>query len=296
MESHSDNCERGFSLVEMIIVITLVGILASVLANVIRGPMQALVVVQERTKLVDMLETALLRMSREIRLALPYSIRVSGTNAIEFLRTMDGGRYRTQGAGRLNFGVDSSTFTVLNTLANPADIQTGTASTDCLNGSADCLIVYNIGQPTTIAAAIASGTSANAYLGANVNYDGNIATISAALANSLSFDNSDVGPPPWSFGITSPNQRFHIVDTPVSFVCSAGEITRYSGYAIQETQPVPPGSGDNLLVDQVTSCGFSFDPPTTTRFGLLTLRIEVTAPNSGESVSLIQQIHISNIP
>ena len=69
MESHSDNCQRGFSLVEMIIVITLVGILASVLANVIRGPMQALVVVQERTRLVDMLETALLRMTREIRLA-----------------------------------------------------------------------------------------------------------------------------------------------------------------------------------------------------------------------------------
>lgn len=293
MEPRTDNSERGFSLVEMVIVITLTGILASVLANVIRGPMLAIVAVQERSRLVDMLDTALLRMSREIRLALPYSIRVSG-NAIEFLRTLDGGRYREEAAGRLDFDVDSSTFTVLNTLANPANIQTGTASTDCLNGSADCLIVYNIGQPTTIAAATASGISANAYLGANVNYEGNIATISAALANSLSFDNSDVAA--WSFSIPSPNQRFHIVDTPVSFVCSGGAITRYSGYAIQETQPVPPAAGDNLLVDQITSCGFSFDPPTTTRFGLLTLQIEVTDPNSGESVSLIQQIHVSNIP
>ncbi len=281
-------------MVEMVIVITLIGILASVLANVIRGPMQAFVAVEERSKLVDTLDTALLRMSREIRLALPYSIRVSGTNAIEFLRTLDGGRYREQATGRLDFGVASSTFTVLNTIDNPANIQTGTASTDCLNGTADCLIVYNIGQPTTVAAATSGGTSANAYLGTNVNFEGNIATISAALANSLSFNNSDVAG--WSFGVTSPNQRFHIVDTPVSFVCSGSAITRYSGYAIQETQPVPPGAGGNLMVDNVTSCTFSFDPPTMTRFGLLTLQIEVTAPNSGESVSLIQQIHVSNIP
>jgi len=208
MELHA---QRGFSLVEMVIVITLIGILASVLANIIRGPMQSLIVVQERSRLVDMLDTALVRMSREIRLALPYSIRVSGTNAIEFLRTLDGGRYREQAAGRLDFGVASSTFTVLNTLDNPANIQTGTASTGCLNGTADCLVVYNIGQPTTVAAATSGGTSANAYLGANVNFEGNIATISAALANSLSFNNSDVAG--WSFGVTSPNQRFHIVDT-----------------------------------------------------------------------------------
>jgi len=288
--------QSGFTLIEFIIVITLIGILSSVLYNIIRGPMLAFVAVEQRATLVDIVDTALQRMTREIRLSLPYSIRVSGSNAVEFLRTLDGGRYKEKGAGRLNFHVNSSTFNVLNSLANPANIQTGSISTDCINDIADCLVIYNIGQPKTVAAAAASGLSANAYLGASVDYDGNIATISNALTNSLSFDNGDVGSPPWHFAISSPQQRFHIVDTPVSFVCSGGQITRYSGYPIQVNQPVPPGSGGNLLIDQVTNCDFTYDPPTITRFGLLTMQIEVTDPGSGESVSLIQQVHVSNIP
>lgn len=286
----------GFTLIEFIIVIVLIGILAGVLTAVLSRPMLSYVTTERRAELVDRLDTALARMTREIRLALPYSLRVSGTNAVEFLRTFDGGRYREQGANRLNFNVDSDSFEVFNDLANPGLINTGSTSTDCLNGAAYCLVVYNIGQPKTVATAISSGLSANAYLGASTDYDGNIATISAAAVNSLSFNNGDVGPPPWNFGISSPNQRFHIVDTPVSFVCSGGEIRRYGGYPIQVNQPVPPGSGDNLLVDGVTACSFTYDPPTLTRFGLLTIRIEVTEPDSGESASLVQQIHVSNVP
>lgn len=292
--NHDSSC--GFTLLEFIIVMTLIGILSSVLFNMIRGPMQAFVAVKERATLVDIVDTALQRMTREIRLVLPYSIRVSSSTAVEFLRTVDGGRYREQGLGRLRFNVDSDTFSVLNALANPGGIQTGSGPAACINGTADCLVVFNIGQPKTVVAAAASGLSANAYLGTSVNYDGNIATISAALANSLSFDNSGVGPPPWRFGMSSPQQRFHIVDTPVSYVCSAGQITRYSGYPIQDVQPVPPASGGNLLIDQVTGCDFTYSPPSSTKFGLLTMRIEVTDPGSGQSVALIQQVHVSNIP
>lgn len=294
----------GFTLVELVIVIVLIGILGGILFTILRGPMQAFVDVERRARLVDITETALQRMTREIRLAVPYSIRVSGSsNAVEFLRTFDGGRYRQKGAGRLRFNQEADTFTVFNTLDDPATINanSGTDRDDCLDSTAFCLVVFNIGQPQNLATAIAFGISANAYLGISNAFDGNLATISAATANSLSFDNNDGSPPAsWDFGIGSPEQRFHIVDTVVSFVCSGGNITRFAGYPKTAVQGNPPALGangvSNLLVDQVSACNFSLEQPTKDRFGLLTMSITINDATLGQSVSLLQQVHLDNLP
>jgi MSHA biogenesis protein MshO len=290
--------QRGFSLIELIIVIIITGILAGILFVIIRGPLQAYVQVERRAVLVDIVETALQRMTREIRLALPYSVRVDnpgGVEAVEFIRTLDGGRYRNRGANRLKFNQSSGSFDVLNTLVNfsSIDFAAPASSQDCINGLADCLVVYNIGQPTNSATATAIGFSANAYLGASNAYEGNIAAITAAGANSLTFDNSDLT---WSFGRQSPMQRFQIADTPVSFVCNGSEIYRYSDYPLTESQQANPGGSSSLLIDQVTGCEFDYQEPTLSRFGLLTLRIVITDAASGESASLLQQIHTTNVP
>ena len=76
------NKSAGFTLIELVIVILILGILSFVLVNILRGPMQAHLDVERRARLVDIAETALQRMTREIRLALPNSIRLSGTTAI----------------------------------------------------------------------------------------------------------------------------------------------------------------------------------------------------------------------
>ena len=290
---------KGFTLIELVIVIVLTGILAGVLFTIVRGPVQAFIQVQRRVTLVDIMETALQRMTREIRLALPYSVRADspgGLQAVEFLRTLDGGRYRDVGPNRLKFNQSSGTFDVLNTLVNYANVvtaSTATPSQECINSTADCLVVYNIGQPLSSATAAANGVSANAYLGSSNAYQGNIATISAAAANSLSFDNSDLS---WNFGLQSPQQRFYIVDTPVSYICSGSNIYRYANYPITESQQSNPGGNVNLLIDHVTGCAIQYDKPTLTRFGLLTIRITVTDPDSGEKASLLQQIHVTNVP
>lgn len=286
--------QHGFTLIEVVIVIILLGILAATLYLVLQGPMQTIGANEARARLVDIAETALQRMTREIRLALPYSVRVSGGSAVEFLRVLDGGRYKAKAAGRLKFNTNNDTFTSLSTLANAGAVATGAGSAACIGGSADCVVVYNIGQPLTVATATASGRSANAYLGSSTAYDGNIATVSGATAGSVTFDNSDLAG--WNFSFASPRQRFHIVDTPVSFVCSGGEIRRYSGYAITPTQSTSPGGTDNLLVDQVSACSFSLTPPTLTRAGVLTISLTITDAAIGQSVTLLQQVHVENVP
>ena len=273
---------NGFTLIEMIVVILLIGILSGVLFTVLRGPLQAFVDVEKRTRLVDIADTALQRMTREIRLALPNSIRVTGGTTVEFLRTLDGGRYRAKpgGAGpavcggpvaqdRLNFAMASDCFEVLGTLNNFTTIVTGATQADCLTSVADCLVIYNTGQ-----------IGANAYSGDN------IAVVTAATANTITF----AGAPPFPF--KSPRQRFFVVDTPVSFVCSGNEINRYDNYPVGGAV----GSG-NLLANQVASCDFSYNAGSATRAGLVTLSITIEDTSlTGASVTLLQQVHVDNQP
>jgi MSHA biogenesis protein MshO len=281
MHANLPSSRRGFTLIELIIVILLIGILAGVLITILQGPLRGYFDLQRRTELVAVAETALHRMTREIRLALPNSIRLSGGTAVEFLRTVDGGRYRARPPGDrllfINAGPGlNGTFEVLggllgfgNILANPG----ATSQTDCLNGTTDCLVIYNTGQ-----------AGANAYDGDNV------AAIQDVSSTDLTFVRTGTG-----FPFQSPQQRFQIVDTPVSFICSGGEIMRYANYTIQPLQPTPPAGGDaNLLVDRVSNCSFSYDPGSATRAALVTLRISIT--EGGESITLMQQIHVENQP
>ena len=290
---------KGFTLIELIIVILIIGILSGVLFTILRGPMTQFIQVEQRANLVDIAETALLRMTREIRLALPNSIRIASSTlpagqnlssctlggtpcALEFLRTLDGGRYRKNGSNRLKFNKQADSFEYFGTLNNSGSIavNVGAVQSDCLSASAtvDCMVVYNTGQ-----------TGANAYNGDN------IAAITATIAGpptQLSFNLSPVT----KFPYESPRQRFFVVDTPVSFICSGTAVTRYFDYLIESTQQITPGGTSNLLANNISVCSMDYDPGTATRAGLVTLSITVRDNNLGQEVTLLQQAHVDNQP
>lgn len=282
---------RGFTLVELVIVILLLGLISTLLFNIIRGPLVAYIDIQRRADLVDIAETALQRMTREIRLALPNSIRYTGTTGIEFIRTIDGGRYRrlphpggattpcgTIADNKISFTSNTDCFEVMGSLDNlPAAPATGTTQSACATQNALCLVIYNTGQ-----------------IGANAYDLDNIAAISAITSNSVTFNNSDI--PTFRFPFKSPYQRFQIIDTPVSFICAGTNIMRYSNYEIKSITVPTGGTSANLLVDNISSCAFNYDPGTSTRAGLVTISLTITDNDSGESVSLLQQAHVDNQP
>ncbi len=92
----------GFTLVEMIVVIVITGILAGVVAIFLRVPVEGYMDSARRAEMTDIADTALRRMGRDLRTAVPNSVRIpapAGSAYIEFLPTRDGGRYRADPTG-----------------------------------------------------------------------------------------------------------------------------------------------------------------------------------------------------
>ena len=110
--------------------------------------------------------------------------------------------------------------------------------------------------------------------------------------------------PAFQFAYPSPRQRVYLIDTPVSYLCdtAAGTLTRYSGYTITSDQAdrdtavelLAAGGTAALMSDNMSACTFIFTPGTAQRAGLVTLSLTVT--QDGESIVLLQQVHIDNVP
>jgi MSHA biogenesis protein MshO len=256
---------QGFSLIELIMVIVIVGILATMTTKLITLPVNSYLDLQRRTTLVDTAELTLRRMQRDIRRALPNSIRITGGGTvIEMLHISEGGRYRGQqggGSGNiLDFTTSDLSFDVIGTLSA---VPTGE------------LVIYNLGV---------SGADAYASTG------NNRATLSNTSTTTLI--NLQTAK---QFPFQSPQQRFYVVDTPITYRCFNNQLLRYAGYAITSTQPNPPGVTGQVQADKIASCSFIYAGGTATRSGLVSLEISLT-DSAGESVRLMHQVHVDNMP
>lgn len=89
--------QRGFTLVEAVLVMVITAIVLAGVAAFIIAPVRGYVDSAARADMADTGDTALRRIARDLRLALPNSVRVgtdgSGASYIELLLTRTGARY-----------------------------------------------------------------------------------------------------------------------------------------------------------------------------------------------------------
>jgi MSHA biogenesis protein MshO len=283
------NLQRGFTLVEMVIVIIITSIIAATVAVFLRLPVQGYVDSVGRAELADVADTAVRRMTRDLRLALPNSIRVTssgGTFFLELLLTRTGGRYLTEDDGGgsgdiLDFNkVSDVSFTVVGTMPIAG-------SAEGIVAPGDQLVIYNLGL-----------SPADAY---NCAGQCNRAGIASVSGNTITLQSNPFAQQ--TPQMRSPGNRFQVVSTPVTYACNSatGTLTRYSGYTIQASQPVSeaaaPLSGNGaLLASGVTNCSFSYDASlTNVRTGLVGVTLTLQGTNTG-AVTLFHQVHVDNTP
>lgn len=273
--SQTRHRQRGFTLIEAIVAMVLLGIAGSLVGMFIRIPIEGYFDTERRARLTDTADTALRRMARDLRLALPNSIRITAVGNVrylEFLQTRVGGRYRTDptaagGGNPLEFGIaDTNGFDVLGT---PPVFQAG-----------DHVAIANLG----------TDSGADAYTGNNM-----VPITGITPAGVVQFA-------AFRFPVPSPGARFFIVDQRVTYECNpdAGVLRRYSGYAlVGAAQPTPPGVAPVLLAQRVANranaCTMTYDANVAnTRMGVVSMSL--TLEEAGESVTLLHQVHVSNVP
>jgi MSHA biogenesis protein MshO len=301
---------RGVTLVELVVVIALIAIISAVAAVAVREPMLSYADTARRAEMTDVADTALRRIGRDIRGALPNSVRVipGATTYLEFFPVRTGGRYRAEGtppADPLSFDSADTAFNIIGTpSADPGQtivvgdilvVRNETAAPADVRSNA-----YTYGQS-------GAGFNCTAAAGANCN----TSTITAApvpagvpneftlgfASREFNFDTTA------GRGFGSPGNRFYVVTSPVTYVCAPdntldangdapGTLRRVTGYGISLAQPTP--AGGELLASNVSACTISYNANVSGYTGLVVLQLSLTRGN--ETVSLYHEVHINNAP
>jgi MSHA biogenesis protein MshO len=281
--------QAGFTLIELVVTLVISAIVVSFVSLFISGSVKGFTDQTRRVRLVDSADSALQRIARDVRRALPNSVRtttVAGVAALEMLSTVDGARYRAQPPGTvaqiLDFAAADGSFNVLGPF---------TQITKPFSSTGHYLAIYNVGVP-----------------GADAYELGNVITpagtqIGIAADGATGEDRVTLSPA-FKFAYGSPTQRVFLLDGPVTYLCDgvAGTLLRYQGYSIASSQASVDSHGEllaagataSLMANQIVGCTFTYTPGTAERGGLLALSITVSA--QGESVSLLSQVHVDNVP
>lgn len=299
--------QRGFTLVEAIVVMVITGVLAGIMVLFIRQPTQNYVDAAARADLSDTADLALRRMARELRAALPNSVRLASAGGVwwlQFIPTSAGGQY-------LAVEDNGSSGTPLSFTAQNAQGFSVVGPMVAINVG-DHIAIYNLGNGIDDADAYARTNLAlvKGVNGTLVTFEqaGDTAVDGVAHPNSINPFATPVNSLPARLPNSSPDHRFFVVGAPVTFRCAAnaqgtGRLERFADPRFTLAQPTPAlNQTGALLADNVVGCDFSFTQAANLQAGLIGLTIALARPRAGgaanglETVTLTHQIHVDNTP
>ena len=283
--------QRGFTLVELIIVMVLIGVIAGILALQIRPAMQSYLAIRQRANLTSQADTALRRIIADVRAAVPNSLRYmkdTQGQCIEFVPTKDGGRFRTAP----DYGTDpaapsgkalerDSSSTTFNTLtSHDAGIKgdylfIGNVNGDDVYNTANSWRIQNV-EPTAKASdgksLITLATAATLPAG----YEGGRFVVIPAGERAVTYTCTGQGTDADGTG--------------------KGVIYRVTGYAPSVAPPATCPTGAAILVAKVSDCSFLYreSQGATQQSGYLQLRLGLA--EGGEAARLTMGAHVENTP
>ena len=267
--------QTGFTLVEAIVVIVITGIVASFVAIFIRLPVQSYVETTARIALADAADTAVNRINRELRLALPNSVVKHNAGAIQFVLTKAGGRYVDVS------NLPPATIQPLQfNVANPSFDMVGPAPTGRAAILPGDLIVIN--NSKTAPADVYAITR------------NNVATVTSVTTTAVGNTRIALN---GTLGTTSPAPfRFRVAIGTVTYVCQNNQLVRYFTPTIPTTGLALAGLGKASVVAERALCVFeTVVLPTQAGTSLVTAKLTMSSP-TGETATLVRQTQVENLP
>ena len=268
---------RGFTLVELIMVIALSGVVAVMISTVMSRPLQGFVDSSRRAELTDLAAMGLTRIARDIRDAVPNSLCLGDTcdaregTSLRLMSISAAGRYQ---ANRVDGGTER--------FDPPRCPATGTCVIPVLGGSVNppadlhWLVIYNTGSAVSGSSVWNSQSVDPAVMSDRVfAWSGNTLTGNA---------------PGFQFKHASPQHRFYLSQRVVRYRCEGGRLLRDSASDLGFTT----GVSTEVVLGSLSDCRFVYEAGDNSRLGLATLHL--TLEQEGERVTLVRQVQVNNAP
>jgi len=258
--------QHGFTLVELIIVIVLLGIMGTMGANFISQAFQGFADTDARTEIYEEGQLVLARMERELRIAVPNAILVEPGNS------------------GVQFGMIDENAMTCPTTADPQD---------CVFGQ------YIDNNPKQFIRdqtnPLPTGSIVSIYNRNWGDFSSSVATqrrlyritSTAAPTNRMNLDRAIID--------ASPGSRFYAVNRVVRYYLTGTTLTR-AAMAIDTTNYLTPITfpTGNPLAKNVGALSFDFTPGSLTTSALIAIHLTIT--RNGESVDFHKEVQIRNAP
>ncbi len=265
--------QNGFTLVELVMVIVLLGVAGVGVSSLISSSVQAYVDVARRDDLSQQGRYAVERMTRELRNALPGSVRVNGSGGSNAVQCLE--------------------FVPIVAASSYLDLPVSSAAS-----SFEAVTFPFSAQPgTNYYAAVFTSSASDVYAAAPNNSLRAIIDISPATADKRTISIAS----PSQFPHASPQRRVYIVSGPVSFCAQNNLLTRHAGYGYSATQSLPPSNGITLaryirVVENAAAYSiFNFTPGALQRNATVQMDLRFAGKaEEGEWVKFSQAVFLRN--
>lgn len=276
----------GFTLVELVVVIAVTGVLAATLVVFFTPAVNSYFDARRRAGLTDAADTALRRIARDTRSAVPNSIRLPHPHCFEMLPTSAGGRYRMApdtliaGSEALDTSQPSTGFDVLTPLS------TAPAAGDwVVIGNHNTNDVYENRNRAQITGVSPPADAAHGTL--RINF--------ASTQFPAGYEGGRFSVVPGNGGKPA-----------VFYVCQNPGLTGGSGTGtlLRLTRDFVPGypaacpatAGAAVVATHVSNCSFVYTSASssTQQNGFVSMLLELT--RDGETVALSFGTHVDNVP
>lgn len=294
--SQFEHKQRGFTMVELIVVIVLLSIISLVTVGFITSTMQGFADLTRRDQLSSAVRVAVERMAREIRNALPNSVRVDGAGqCLEFIPSLAASRYLSIPLSASS-SFPSVPFAIEPPVGRIAVYPIDTNTSDEPARPAGLNPIYDLDSVSIISPPMSASSALEAASG----------TVDVLLTANHSFP------------IDSPSKRFFIVDEPVSFCVVGTDLYRFQGvtgssYTYTINQPDGATLFANLsepqeallasdIVTPGGSAPFKYSEATLLRNGIVLFdlfiqdQVLTVADPTQESIRVQFEVQVRNVP